>query len=572
MRTFHQKLLLNGKVDSIQKKVFVLIMAAVVSCTVALGAVFAVEANQILLEREFMLIERSLSSTVSNIDHLLENANYVYDLVSSDGNLQSYLSEWFKDQNSRFAAELDVTAVLNAYKMYNSTLESVSLFGLNGLHSNSQSYSFVPSIDAEAFWMVELEKNLSPQWFVSDENRILISVNEKPYMTLGGPVRNLANGDLLGLLFLDVSARRLEECVNHPFESATVLVDREGRQILTVNHERAHVYQDIPDAGQTEVVVYDLEKLESANPVKVQEGYLFAAQLNNGWYVVDIVPNVLSNSGIMMLLGVMLLSMILIMLLAYHFSQKLAIDITQRLVKMTHDMEQVEQGDFSVVMDTDGNDEITILAKRFNSLLKYINVLINTLYAKQEELAEAELKTLQAQIKPHFLYNTLDTVVWLARFQRTKDIETIVLALTTYFRLGLNAGEDIIPLSKEIEHMKSYLTIQMYRYYQIFTYDIEIEDSLKAELGVLRVPKLTLQPLVENAIYHGIKEIQKTGHLVVSIKRKAGDILISVSDNGKGMDKEMLDRLNHIRESSQKGYGLKNVDNRIRKLDRKSVV
>lgn len=564
LRIFQKNSKKKEQMYSIQQRVFSIIMMATVACSIILSLFFLLVANHILMSREFVLIERSLDSTANGINHLLENADYVYDLLSSDRQLQSHLSVTYPDRKSQYTDELDVTSTLNAYKMYNNTLESVSLIGSNGLHSNSQSYSFKDTIDLDISWIENSNSVTRPKWFVVSENQVLVAVKDKPYITLAGPIRSLANGKLLGVLFLDVPEKRLEECISHSYESRTVLLDEQGNELLSLNREYAHVYQNNPVA--TKARSYDLKLLNSEKIRKTNGGYLFSTQLNNGWYIVDIVPNILSNSGIAMLLSAVFGAMILMIWFAYCFSRHLSIEITQRLVKMTHDMQRVESGDFSVVMDTDGNDEITILAKRFNSLLRYINVLINTLYKKQEELAEAELKTLQAQIKPHFLYNTLDTVVWMARFGRTKDVETIVLALTTYFRLGLNSGEDVISVSKELEHVKSYLTIQMYRYYQVFSYDIEIEDSLKTELSILQIPKLTLQPLVENAIYHGIKERSQNGYLRISIRCDKNDILISIADNGKGMDAETLDHLNHIRESNQSGYGLKNVDNRIRKM------
>ena len=558
----------GAPLHSIQKRVFLIIMAGIAVCSLILSVVFTFEANHLLMEREFVIIERSLSSTATNIDHYMDNANYIYDIIASEGSIQGYMSANYADINERYAAELDVTAILNAYKMYSETVGSVSLLGKNGLQANSQSYSFQPKSLVAFPWYREAVSDTSPKWYVMEDNPVLVSVEGSRCVSLGGPIRNLGNGKLLGVLFVDLSERKLSECINSAIESRTLLVDAQGNELLSINYARDHVYQTDDDGIERE----HFDALEAAceKPVRLRGGtYLFAQKLKNDWYVVDVIPNVVAGSGITIVVLVVLITMCIILLASYAISKKLSVDITQRLVKMKVDIERVESGDFSVVMDTGGNDEITVLAREFNSLLKYINVLITTLYEKQEELAEAELKTLQAQINPHFLYNTLDTVVWMARFNRTDDIETIVAALTTYFRFGLNAGEDIITLAKEIEHMKSYLTIQMYRYYQVFTYDIRIDEAVKADLDMLRIPKLTLQPLVENAIYHGIKEKPASGLLTISIRAKGDRVVIAVTDNGKGMDEAVLARLNHIREADNGatpiGYGLKNVDNRIRK-------
>ncbi|KAI7247645.1 hypothetical protein KC345_g11942, partial [Hortaea werneckii] len=198
------------------------------------------------------------------------------------------------------------------------------------------------------------------------------------------------------------------------------------------------------------------------------------------------------------------------------------------------------------------------------------------LQARQKR--EAELRSLQAHIKPHFLYNTLDTIHWMARSKGAEDIAEVVQSLSKLFRLGLSKGSDIIPLSDELEHIVSYLKIQHVRYSSKLTYSIEVEPQLQ-ELYVL---KLVLQPMVENAIYHGIKERRGPGHLSIEVVERENELYLTVRDDGAGIAPERLSMLKQrleavgkqerehadteapLPDSTGSGYGILNVQARIR--------
>src|SRR5208283_4626402 len=176
---------------------------------------------------------------------------------------------------------------------------------------------------------------------------------------------------------------------------------------------------------------------------------------------------------------------------------------------------------------------------------------------------DAELRILQEQIKPHFLYNTLDTIQWMAQEHRVDDVVSMVGALTSLFRIGLNKGREFISLSDEIEHIESYLRIQKMRYEDKFDYTIECEPALRSR----RVLRLMLQPLVENAIYHGIKERRGHGSLAVEARVEAGDLYLSVKDDGVGMNEITVALLNASLDEGKPnagGSGIRNVHERIR--------
>jgi two-component system sensor histidine kinase YesM len=200
-------------------------------------------------------------------------------------------------------------------------------------------------------------------------------------------------------------------------------------------------------------------------------------------------------------------TVLLAILLSVFFASSIALPVE----KLRSLMRQAETGDFSIRFSENRQDEIGQLGQSFNRMIEEISNLIDQVYHEQQRKRETELRVLQEQIKPHFLYNTLDTIQWMAQEHGAQDIVDMVSALTQLFRVGLSKGQEMIPLREELRHVESYLFIQKVRYEDKFDYTISINPGIDQ----LRVLKVILQPLVENAIYHGIKERRGKGHILV---------------------------------------------------------
>ena len=205
--------------------------------------------------------------------------------------------------------------------------------------------------------------------------------------------------------------------------------------------------------------------------------------------------------------------------------------------------------------------ELQTLDKNFDKMASRITSLIEKQRQDQQSLHRAELELLQAQINPHFLYNTLDSIVILAESHREEDVVHMVTSLSTFFRNSLNRGEDIISLRAELSQAKSYLEIQQVRYSDILTYAIDVPE----EILDCPVPKLILQPLIENALYHGIKNRRGRGRIEITGEKTEQGILLQVRDSGAGMTAEQLSQLQSgLYQEHHSGLGLKNVHQRIR--------
>lgn len=248
------------------------------------------------------------------------------------------------------------------------------------------------------------------------------------------------------------------------------------------------------------------------------------------------------------------------------------------LMELSDLMQKAGEEKYEIDFPYRKNDEIGMLAVSFNHMVRYTRELFEQLNQSIEQLKEekekvrieqllkrrAELKALQAQINPHFLYNTLDSIRWKAEDIEAEDISQMTQALATVFRIGLSRGRELITVEEELEHVGSYLEIQCLRYGTLLKYEIDVDQALMEYYTV----KLILQPLVENSIYHGIKEKGEQGLICITGRRELSQMVFTVEDNGMGIPVEQLERLNQDLKRnlsvSKEGYGIFNVNERIR--------
>lgn len=235
--------------------------------------------------------------------------------------------------------------------------------------------------------------------------------------------------------------------------------------------------------------------------------------------------------------------------------------ISQPIKKLEKSMKLVEQGLFDINIDVKGEAEVAQLSRTFNMMVIRIRNLMDQIVHEQEAKRKSELNALQAQINPHFLYNTLDSIVWMAENGKVEEVITMVTSLARLFRISISRGKNVISIQEELEHARNYLIIQKIRYKNKFNFEIDAhEDVLQC-----RTMKLILQPIIENSIYHGIEYMVDEGMIKISAELVDNKILFQVKDNGLGMSKDVLDGLlsNEPKRKGGSGVGVKNVHERI---------
>jgi len=251
------------------------------------------------------------------------------------------------------------------------------------------------------------------------------------------------------------------------------------------------------------------------------------------------------------------------------FSILMAMDIIDPINRLVDGIKKVEEENVHQEIVVDRSDELGYLSKCFNKMSKEIDILVNRVYKEQLTRKEAELKALQAQINPHFLFNTLESINWMAQLNNVPEIRDMVTSLGAIMEASIGKGNPLIPLRRELKYIDSYILIMKNRYGDRLTYESDIDETV---LGC-QVPKLLLQPLIENAIYHGIDRMRKKGIIKMTIKKEGEVIYIEVMDNGKGIESEELEILNrkfeevnddYLLMGRRKGIGLENVNGRIK--------
>lgn len=281
----------------------------------------------------------------------------------------------------------------------------------------------------------------------------------------------------------------------------------------------------------------------------------------NRWKLAAVFPedDILNIAGFFK--KITLTVMFLLILAGVFLSNLLAQIVTRPLSNLTEKVKRVKEGNLDVPFDSKGSNEIDILNEGIHGLLGKVRNLLQQVRQEQEQKRLAELETLQAQIKPHFLYNTLDSIRQLCEMRETRDAGAMVEALAKFFRISISGGKEIISLADEVEHIQSYLLIQKMRYSDTFDYKINVNN----ELFKFKVLKLTLQPLIENAIYHGIKQKRGKGLLVVNGRHNGAKLILEICDSGAGMSESKLEQVREslINPEVGRGYGLKNVHRRL---------
>lgn len=400
-------------------------------------------------------------------------------------------------------------------------------------------------------------------------------ITDKPYLfsapvsskTDGTPITVLCygisgeDGSKKGFVAASISLKKLTEITGNLsiYEGKTMIMDRRGM-----------MYTMGAESYPKEILLKIRESIPSDSPSPViqkaidENHHVFYAEIPSspGWYLCTLVENeklYQEASALSLSLSKVFVTMFGAGILGAFF---ISSQITRRITNLSVAMDHVQEGNFSTRLSVQGNDEIAELSHHFNSMLKDLRRLMNEVVETQKEKRKRELEILQAQINPHFIYNTLDTLQWKALEYGASDLSELILSLSSFFRVSLSKGKEMIPLREEIKHVRSYLDIQKARYEEILTYEIQVEESLDDVF----LPKILLQPLVENAIYHGIKPKLAQGKISILAQLEGEDLLLTVQDNGVGMTDEQVNQLEEAFEGKRApvSYGLHNVHQRIR--------
>lgn len=365
-----------------------------------------------------------------------------------------------------------------------------------------------------------------------------------------------------GVLLVDMNFSGIEQIcknVNIGKSGYVYLIDREGEIIY---HPRQQlIYSNLIEENNKIAATY-----EDGNHIETFQGEKRLVTVKTvgytGWRIIGITPmlDITSDYYQMSIFAIFIMSFAIFILV--FLNMFVSSRIANPIRSLEKCVKKLENGVKDVDISISGSYEIQHLGKAIRSMVNQMHTLMDNIMIEQESKRKSELNALQAQINPHFLYNTLDSIIWMIENENYDGSIIMVTALAKLFRISLSKGKNIITLRDEIEHARNYLTIQNIRYKNKFTYAIEVDEKTFNFASI----KLIIQPLIENAIYHGMEYMGGDGEILVKTYSKENDLYIDVIDNGLGMPQEIADTLLTNESKSEKkssGIGLKNVNERI---------
>ena len=498
--------------------------------------------RSIIDDKGKMNLQSYLQQSVSSMSRTLDGYNSLSDYIAFDRTLAEVFSMEYGtpyEQYEQLTQKVD--PILRTASYFHGGMQQITIYTDNGMVKHDTTVAPVSEIE-ETDWYQKTLEHPGLNWFANYQEETLFSARKLAF----SGAREGVN-----ILYMDVDYQKLftpyaETLIS---ECGLYITDQDGKL----------VFEESRFSGKNQN--YDLtysEFLEQRD--RGSTDYIILCEQSNttGWTVwlyqpVGLAGEAMRPIGVMA--GVTILICIFAAVLAYFITSGM---VSSRIERLTHFMQEVQEGSMDMQMESDDRDEIGMLYRGFGSMMKRIRTLINEVYLSKITQKEAELKALQAQINPHFLYNTLSLINWKALAAGEEDISRMTLALSTFYRTALNRGRNVLQVETELSNTRAYLEIQSMLHDGDFDYEIEAQT----EILQCESLNLILQPLVENAIHHGIEEkTDGRGKITVRGWKEDNCVWFMVEDNGVGMEQEVADK---ILTMESKGYGVRNVDERIR--------
>lgn len=520
-------------------------------------------------EENLVNMEAYLNSYLEEVDSIAKNVNYNY-------YLQDYLETVIKEEDDY--VDSGIGKNMRSYEMssqaFSDTLlsradiSSIMIFGKKKMLLNRSMYTYQKvALDySKLDWYAKAVAK--PQdAIITGPNRHSFFDTDDEVISLSREVQSYENGTFRGVILINLNMNKITEICNsfqEKQENFICIINDKGELVYEQQNGRERFAFDEKENRQELNTALGKTK-ESCFRLNYRgEKYLVTRtdMKTTGWTLVSMVPYKSVMAETMAISGVMILAVAITLIVTLLLLNRILTGVVKPLKKLEKYMVQVNPDNMDQRMEILTDDEIGHLSMKFNQMMDRIWNLKEQVIEEQEDKRKYELQALQAQINPHFLYNTLDSIIWMAE-TNDSNIVAMTEALAKLFRISLNKGNEEISLERELEHVKNYLIIQSMRYADKFTYEISAEPGVER----CRTIKLILQPIVENCIYHGIKKKRGTGKITIRAYRREQNLIIEVSDDGCGMPEEICRKILSDEIESENisgsGIGVKNVNERI---------
>jgi len=559
--TVKEKFNFMGKIRSIRTTILLsYFLIAMVSL-----AVFALVAlrytEKTVLENAEEYSGKLIEQVNSDIDSYMDYLHNISVLISSNSDVHDYL---FQEKMSEKERKDCFNRIATQFKTIMETrgdIVNIGILSESGNYIvNSGRFKLNKNIEMKDLnWVQRAYENHGITVVSSSHVQNVVSGRYEWVITLSKALTNKRTQETEGLFFVDLNYSSISElcdAISFGARGYIYIMDDEGNLIY-------HPQQQLLYSGLKEEKIQEVLECQDSSFV-TEDGKLYSISRSRetGWTVVGVAytAELLKNTGETTRIYLFSATIILVAALALAFF--LSKEITKPIKKLEDSMKEVEKGNFDhVALEISGQNEIARLSSNFNIMTKEIKHLMEQNVEEQRQKRKSELRALQAQINPHFLYNTLDSIIWMAEWGKTKDVVLMTSSLAKLLRQSISNQNELVRVEEEAEYARSYLTIQKMRYKDKLEYEIAIEPEVLKE----KIPKLVLQPLVENAIYHGIKYKEGKGAVQIGGFCTKDEIVLTITDDGIGMTEEQLAKIFEKRETDTRrnGVGVLNVHERI---------
>lgn len=553
-----RKKLLDAKLEKKLCAVFLGIFLMSMSCILILSSILIrVES----IKNSSQKTEQILKEAKRNLDYMILDVENISRFIISESTTQTMLLETkgTSSYEEHCNQMREILANLVSYKPY---IESIGLYNLDG---DGISIGFGPALTRD-YRMLEnqgwLEEVLGAkgmycwEWAKYEDSSLQKNFER---LILTRVVNKKMSQNPAGILTITLNQSYLESMLSQIYignQTALTLLTQDKDVVYSNEEEQRSLTAGKLTKWDDSTLILKDGLVKSLVHYEIAE--------DAGWILFSRTPMSEINRDFMINLQVIIGAAVLTIVLAFFLYKRFAMTITKPIYDVMNAMHKMEYADFKEQIPVDREDEMGTLVKAFNSMTNQINILVNEVYKEKLHSKQAELESLQAQINPHFLYNTLECINWKALAHGEKEISQMILALSEMFRFNLSGRTKETTLSEEIKNIRNYLMLQKKRFQDRLDFFIDIPE----EILNIRILKFTLQPLVENSILHGIGSIEGNGKVYIIAQEFDEEIRLYVVDNGTGIDEERMQRiLNGEERGSQTrghGRGVFNVNERIK--------
>ena len=554
------------KDQPIKKKILYIYIPLVIIPLLVLGYISGFIFSRSIIEETAKNMTDNASLIVTRINTMMDNTENCANITTL-GLIQLIEDDpdYGLDSVSSLEMRVKIENELNTIKITFPDIES-AVYIDKDLNVFTNSKQIEMNIDKlKESGLIEKMDQSSPQnkWLSMQRREFMVTDAEMPVLTLAKRVIDSRNGKTFGLLLLNITENKISDTYTSMGPegiTSNFILDEQGMIISSQNPE--DVLKQLENEKLKNLIL-GKESFSEIERIGWKRTLVTSITMGKeGWRFVSVIPVRGLTSDIDKTRIVVILLVLMCFLMAIVAASLLSRVIVKPLTGLTGKMDEIKDGNLEVVCEVGSRDEIGKLASGFNLMVMRIKELLNKSMQEQKKLREYELALIQAQIKPHFLYNSLELIYTLCGMVGAKEAQTATKSLADFYRIALSKGQEVISLEEEMKNVKDYLNIQRYRYCDVFDYEIQIPEEIKN----CKILKLTLQPLIENSIYHGLKTKGSYGRIEVKGYLEGQSVHVIVSDDGVGMSRERIAEILDDRhaEKLKESFGLRSVDERLR--------